>query len=193
MSDNCCPDPRKLCDFLKVFRGYYFDFSFKFHEFFLIIFRCSWVNLSENVYVKILLLTLIEKFSRTCDFCLITADRPVGVSKWVLGKYMRVFREVNLNIFMFLAEMLWSYRGHWLCQCFFYFDRKFNYISTSLKIIFTFYPLSKLMVQGLDLCYMNKEKSFYCKCYSTNWQLRYFCCGFIIAPMFFKFHLIVIL
>ena len=40
--------------------------------------RCSWGNLSENVYVKILLLTLIEKFSRMCDFCLIIADRPVG-------------------------------------------------------------------------------------------------------------------
>ena len=29
--------------------------------------------------VKILLLTLIEKFSKTCDFCLIIADRPAGM------------------------------------------------------------------------------------------------------------------
>ena len=77
MSDNCCPAPRKLCDFLIVFRGYFFDFFFQISRIFLIILRCSWVKLSENVHFKTFLLTLIEKYSRTCDFCLITAERPV--------------------------------------------------------------------------------------------------------------------
>ena len=54
-------------------------FSFEISQICLIIFRYSRGNLSENFYVKILLFTLIEKFSRMCDFCLITADRPVYV------------------------------------------------------------------------------------------------------------------
>ena len=63
--------------FCQCFQGVLFRFFFQISRIFLIISRCSWVNLSENVYVKILLLALIEKFSKTCNFCLITADRPV--------------------------------------------------------------------------------------------------------------------
>ena len=33
VSNNYCPVPYKLPDFLNVFRRYYFDFSFKFQEF----------------------------------------------------------------------------------------------------------------------------------------------------------------
>ena len=75
VSDNFFPALRKLCDFLRCFQGL-FRFFFQISRIFLIILRYSFGNLSENVYVKILSLTLTEKFSRTCDFCLIIADRP---------------------------------------------------------------------------------------------------------------------
>ena len=62
------PENYVIC---QCFQGVLFRFFFQIARIFLIILRCSWVNLSVNVYVKILLLALIEKFSRTCDFCLI--------------------------------------------------------------------------------------------------------------------------
>ena len=63
--------------FLQSVQGVLFRFFFQISRIFLIILRCSLGNHSENAYVKFLLLPLIEKFSRTCDFCLITANRPV--------------------------------------------------------------------------------------------------------------------
>ena len=65
------------CVIFSMFSGVSFQFFFQVSPIFLMILRCSWGNLSENVYVKILFLTLIEKFSKTCDFCLIIAARPV--------------------------------------------------------------------------------------------------------------------
>ena len=67
----------KNCVIFSMFSGVLFRFFCQISQIFLLILRCSWGNLSENVYVKILLLAPIEKFSRTCDFCLIIADRPV--------------------------------------------------------------------------------------------------------------------
>ena len=73
---SCSP---KIVWFSQCFQRVLFRFFFNISRIFLIILRCSWGNLPENVYVKILLLTLIEKFPRTCDFCLIIADRQVHV------------------------------------------------------------------------------------------------------------------
>ena len=70
--------------------GYYFDFSFKFYDFFIIL-RCSLGNLAENVYVKILLLRLIEKISRKCDFCLIIAARPASGVSFIFQKLSKSF------------------------------------------------------------------------------------------------------
>ena len=67
------------CVIFSMFSGVLFQFFFQISQIFLIILRCSWGNLSENVYVKILLLTLTGKFSRTCDYCLIIAVRPVQI------------------------------------------------------------------------------------------------------------------
>ena len=71
MSDNCVIS--------RCFHGVLFQFFFQIFDFFWIILRCSWGNLSENVYVKNVLLTLIDKFSRMCDFCLIIADWLVNL------------------------------------------------------------------------------------------------------------------
>ena len=72
------PLPENWVIFSMFSGGIILIFFFQISRIFLIILRCSRVNLFDNVYVKILLLTLIKIFSRTCDFCLIIADRPVS-------------------------------------------------------------------------------------------------------------------
>ena len=67
------------------------------------------LTFSENVHFKILLLTLIEKFSRMCDFCLITADRPVVLCQCMydlapfllnrLNKYEVMYRTLQIAPF----------------------------------------------------------------------------------------------
>ena len=71
--------------FSQCFQRVLFRIFFQISRIFQIFLWCSWGNLSENVYVKILLLTLIEKVSRKCDFCLIIADRPVCQFGFVTG------------------------------------------------------------------------------------------------------------
>ena len=108
--------------FCQCFQGVLFRFFLQISRIFLIILRCSWVNLSENVYVKILLLALIEKFSRTCDFCLITADRPVLIIVrriyncfknneqkvlilgTILGKHL-IFITAKLDIYLLMSSL----------------------------------------------------------------------------------------
>ena len=65
--------------------------------------------LSENVDVKILLLTLIEKFSRTCDFCLIIADRRVVLDHSIQDGDLHVARFIHMLPYESKQSNCWHY------------------------------------------------------------------------------------
>ena len=73
------------CVIFSMFSGLLFRFFFQISRIY------------ENVYVKILLLSLFEKFSRTCDFCLmIIADRPVQLFIMFLQTNKRNWKETGI-------------------------------------------------------------------------------------------------